>query len=307
MKIKKSGLLLLSVLMLSLLVGCQLAVEGSDVSVAEDHLVGVYITTEPLDLFDMDAYLGDNLRVADGEIRLDGDADAYAGRLYATVEKTEKGPAQYVFEGVEGSGFFALEQEDEQGICQHTAVSGAISDARAGFTTRDDGEQIDLTASVYFESGGSGACFYLNPVYQSADGAVYLMAGSGISTGGVASEGMMMGQTWEETYIEEKNGKTEQNGIAVKIDIVGVVLPEKYVILAMSEADEILSRPEYASGSFPEELVFEPEVAYVILKGVRTDLETTVDVYDRTDEFLTTMERYSAGVCIRKDIPLCWN
>lgn len=306
MKNKKSGLILLAAL-LSLLTGCQLAVEGSDLSAAGDHLVGVYITTEPLDLFDMDGWIRDHLTAQGGDIRLDGDADAYAGRLYATEEKTEKGPAQYVFEGIDGSGFFALEQEDEQGSCQHTAVSGAISDAHASFVTRDDGEQIDLTASVYFEAGGSGACFYLNPVYQAADGAVYLMAGSGISTGGVSSEGVMMGQTLEETYTEEENGKTEQTGISVKIDIVGVVLPEKYEILAMSEADEILSRQEYASGAVPEELSFGPEVAYVILKGERTDLETTVEVYDRTDGFLTTMERYRAGVCIRKDVPLCWN
>lgn len=60
-----SVLLLMQLLMLTLLSGCQLARE--DEGENGDRLVGVFVTTEYIDLFDMERYLNDNLRAVGGE------------------------------------------------------------------------------------------------------------------------------------------------------------------------------------------------------------------------------------------------
>ena len=68
------------------LCGCQLALpegEGTE----RDRLIGCFITTEHLDLFDFEAYFNDNAHklVSGGEITLDGDTAAYRNRIYAEL------------------------------------------------------------------------------------------------------------------------------------------------------------------------------------------------------------------------------
>lgn len=58
-----------------ILAGCQLALEDAGADASESRLIGVFLTTEYLDLFDFESYLKDNIgRFSGGEINLD-DAD----------------------------------------------------------------------------------------------------------------------------------------------------------------------------------------------------------------------------------------
>ena len=42
------------------LTGCQLALDSADGAVDEDRLVGIFLSTEYLDLFDFEGYMNDN-------------------------------------------------------------------------------------------------------------------------------------------------------------------------------------------------------------------------------------------------------
>lgn len=311
MRNKRIAVLLIAVLHLAMLSGCQLARE--DEGENGDRLVGVFVTTEYIDLFDMESYLNDNLRAVGGDIAIDGDTSAYEGRLYAArVEEEGDRPDTYTFEGLDGSAFYSLfsqDGENEEGY-YHSVVSGGISDAHSHYTVTDEGERIELSASIYFEADGSSPEFYCNPVYQTEDGQIYLTSGSGISTDGVLAEGTMMSQKLEETSSTTMNGGKEEFGLSVEIQIVGVYLPEKYVLIRMSEDDQVLDREEYIPGRFPEEIKFDAETAYVLLKGQRTngegEPETFLEVYDRLDSCISTMESLSDGVCTKRDIPITW-
>lgn len=313
MKNRKIAVILLLALCLALLSGCQLAVEDGDKASA-DRLAGVFVTTEYLDLFDAEAYVNDNLRVVGGDIAIDGDTSAYEGRIYATrMEEEGDRPDTYAFEGLEGSAFYSLfsqDEETEEGY-HHSVVSGGISDAHSHYTVTDEGERIELDASIYFEADGTSPEFYCNPVYQTEDGQIYLTSGSGISTDGVLVEGTMMSQKLEETSTVTVNGEKEEFGLSVEIHIVGVYLPEKYVLIRMSEDDQVIGREEYIPGSFPEEMEFDAETAYVLLKGQMSNGEGTaesyLEVYDRLDSYISTIEGLSDGVCTRRDIPITWN
>lgn len=312
MRKRKPSVILIAAMCLALLSGCQLAV--GEAGVNSDRLVGVFVTTEHLDLFDMEAYLNDNLRIVGGDIAIKGDADAYQGRIYATrVEEEGDRPDSYEFEGLEGSSFYSLYSLDEEtgeGY-YHSVVSGGISDAKSHYTVTDEGEKIELDANIYFEANGMSPTFYCNPVYQTEDGQIYLTSGSGMSTSGVLAEGTMMSQKLEETSTQTVNGEKEEFGLSVEIHIVGVYLPEKYVLLHMSADDRIISREEYEPGGFPVEMAFDGETEYVLLKGLKTGadgtLETFLEAYDRNDDYISVIEGVSDGVCVKRDIPITWN
>lgn len=62
--------------------------ENSD-SASKDRLIGVFITTEHLDLFDFESYFQDNANkvLSGGEIS-SSDSAPFQGRLYATKSET---------------------------------------------------------------------------------------------------------------------------------------------------------------------------------------------------------------------------
>lgn len=81
----KSMTAICCIVILCALTGSQLAQENAGTNIYEDRLVGVLVTTEYLDLFDFENYLGDNIKgFSGGEIVVDGDTQKYQGRLYAT-------------------------------------------------------------------------------------------------------------------------------------------------------------------------------------------------------------------------------
>ena len=78
---------LLSIFILSLSVtGCQLAKEEGLQSSIEDRIIGVFITKDYIDLFNMEEYLKDNHgKLSSKEFSVEG-SDEYQGRIYATLK-----------------------------------------------------------------------------------------------------------------------------------------------------------------------------------------------------------------------------
>ena len=85
MKIRRTFEIFLAVLIIFSLMGCQLALEDKEDNT--DILIGVFITEEHLDLFDMEGYLNDNINTLSGGglINIDKNSSQYQGRLYATL------------------------------------------------------------------------------------------------------------------------------------------------------------------------------------------------------------------------------
>ena len=95
----------------ALLCGCSLARSDMDASAASrDRLIGVYITTEYIDLFDLEGYIGANASALSGGSIGEADAAQYNGRLYAELVDE-----RYVFPGVDGFAFFMATTEHEYG------------------------------------------------------------------------------------------------------------------------------------------------------------------------------------------------
>lgn len=279
---------ILSLALLLSLCGCRLAQpdEGGE-GVRRDRLIGCYVTTEHLNLFDMEAYLNDNIgRLSGGgNITLDGDTSQYQGRIYAElVTETltnENGESyeysEYRFTELEGISLFAptVNKDGESYITSVTDTP--VNDVHFGSKSIDNGtgvetQGVDLEGTVYIPADGRAAKFYMNPVYQSDDGSVYLTAGSGLqydTTLGGASTLSLSDEQTRTVNGEESISYTA----AVKMNFDAVAVPTLVRVIEMDAENSVLKTVDIIPGELPE--TYEPlgGTAYLLLETYTADEE----------------------------------
>ena len=306
-----------------LLSGCQLAKEnaGAGAFALDDRLIGVYVTAEHLDLFDFAAYLEDNLKgFSGGEVILDGDEQGYQGRIYAvlrprTLTNEETGETaithEYVFEGVEGIPFFSPTVPASEGNESFVAtMSGdAISDGNKRIFVGDDENSITLEGTIYVSASGDNHTFYFNPVYQSADGSVYLVSGSGMSSSG-DHVGATMSQTLDAVQTVTENGVSRTDRTSTTISITFIHAPEKFVVLEMDAGNSVLSRAEFSPGGMPDEFAPEAGTAYLIMEIHSRDTEgkqtISREIFGRDAGSIEAFYVRDDGICLKRQTVIMW-
>ena len=281
-----------------MLSGCSLAREdageGSGAGYA-DRMVGVFLTEEYVNLFDVEQYLKDHPEdMWDGEI--DGDPSGYTGRIYAVKEGYG-----YTFPGLEGSCFFAeyVEEETWSGTRSHS--EGYISDCHFAYHSSDTGEEISLEGTVYVEKGRGGYSFYMNPVYQDQEGNLYLIPGSGMATDDLGE----CAQTLDSEVVTTVNGVANTYSCHVKVRFVAVPSSERLVLLQMDKDNQVLSSDEYHPETLPEQVQPLPDAQYLILE-IHNAEGVTREIYDRTENGMTVYEPLERGILQERYIEILW-
>lgn len=328
MKHKLTALCMAALLLLTC--GCSLAQEnpGTIAALSDDRLVGVLVTTEYLDLFDMEAWLNDNINKLNigRDTEVSGDTSKYQGRIYAElVEETltredgsEYNHDTYKFpEELNGHLFMSPTMKLENGEdCVTSIVSGAVCDVRSNMISGDAGTSIELSATIYFDPYAvkretyldeetnqqmEHVCFYANPVYQTPEGDVYVTSGMGSSY--EVEEELGLGTLSGSVYFTEKFTSTE-NGVTaalenkVTVNYQGVKLAKEICVLEMSSSNQLLRKISYTPDMFPKELAVSNDAAYVIVETHSTvnEEETlnrqvcTVNAEDETFEVFVPAE-----------------
>lgn len=294
--------------LLTALCGCQLAQPDAGQEQTGDKLVGVFVTTEYLDLFDMEAWLNDNPRAAlsGGEIHI-SDTSGYHGRLYATEKPAynsdgELSYVDYVFEGLEGFPLFTFRYQYGEG--EYDAI---LSSSTEGFSDvhLQMGDVTALSGTLYF-TPGQYVCFYMNPVYQSADGSVYLTAGSGISTD-TDSEGVAMSQTMEETRsVKTTDGLDREESFSLSAEFAARYPTEQAILLQMTEDGSLLCSSTVDPCALPESFTPEPETAYIILEDHRAG-PIDRSLLDRECSSFSLFLPRENGICVETSVELRWS
>lgn len=308
---KKLIVLLLAASLL-LTCGCSLAQEPPESApLTEDQLIGVLITNEHLDLFDMDAWLNDNINTIakGGETVIGGDTSQYQGRIYAKpVEKewtasdgSSHTTTEYAFpEELKGHTFLCPTLTDERGEHYTSSTHDEVfADTHVHLKSTDAGNAVELTATIYYdpltipkesitelhedgsETPESHVAFYHNPVYQTPEGDVYVTSGSGsaYSAGpGVGFYGEQGTHTLSQSSSATINGKTEELKSSVSITLHAIRCAEKIVVNEMSENNKLLRTAEYSHTDFPRELTISSDAAYVIIETHSLDENNEVIV-----------------------------
>lgn len=312
----------LATILLIILSGCRLAREDAGENASEERLIGVFLTTESLDLFDFDSYLKDNISdFSGGEIKLDGNTDKYQGRLYAelrqkTLTNTETGEKltteEYVFPGFEGIAYYsAWVPSAAEYVGYYTSGSDdAISDGHVSVNSGDQGNSISMEGTVYV-TPDSGSMYCFNPIYQSSDGRVYTMTGNFLSSSGNQGEGEVFSQTMSATYSKRENGMNKTDSISIKLSISVMYPPEKIVVLQMGKEGSLISSSEYAPGNMPEEITPDKNTEYIIVETHKSggqDANTTSrKLYGKDAESLEAFFCREDGICVKQWVQVNWN
>ena len=238
---KKLAIALIFALAL-MLPGCSLLREDGEPADA-DRLVGVYITENYIDSFDFEAYVQDNASSLSGggEISRE-DAAKYTRRIYAEITD---GKTSFPIEGI---AFIAARYEKDGESCTGSDYGDKLADVHLSINVSDDMETTVLTGKLFADSGAGHMSAYCNPVYQQADGRVYLVPGEGVS----ANMGSMT-HSLSESCESAKKGERGY-GMDITLEVEGRRPSEKLAVLLYSAEGALLSRTEYTPEEMPEEI-----------------------------------------------------
>lgn len=277
---KKLSIALILALCLSL-TGCSLLREDeSGDSATEDRLVGVYITSEHLDTFDIDSYISDNISslANGGEVSAE-DAAKYSGRIYAEVKD---GTAIFPVEGMAIiSARFGDGNESYIGSQRGDCVVGGGTHV----TGSDNTDGLEISGTIYVPANESLTVF-CNPVYQEPDGDIYLVGGQGMGSDGAGS----MKQTMSASI--DPHGDERGYSMSIDVTIEPIYASDKLVVLYYAEDGSLMSREEYVPGELPGELA-SGGGAYVVIEDYTRDynnepiVERTLLAPGDTDGFLS--------------------
>ena len=216
---KKLSILLLICLLLFSLSGCQLA--RTDIETTGDLLVGVLVTSEYLDLFDMESYLNDNLSKIGPDMVINGDTSAYQGRIYATLIPGSSAESdQITFHDLKGLHLIAAKRQDENGETYNRVyTSDGIVGGKTAYHYGDTEESVSIEAEIWMAHRTGDLTTYINPVYRDSKGNFYVTSGSGLSTNGNNAPGVAYTQTMEDSRTTTTDGVSMTNSVSISISI----------------------------------------------------------------------------------------
>ena len=289
---------------------------------SKDRLIGVFITTEYLDLLDSERYVKDNADkvLSGGEIG-SSDRARYQGRLYAKlVDEPYTDPEtgetittkKFVFDGIEGISYFAARYTDESGT-QYLGAGDddAISDAHTGLHYTDAGDGIDMKGTIYVSASKGSDVFYCNPVYQTASGEVYLVSGQGVSYGGELSAGMSGSQALKEEQTVTIGGKSKTVSSSIEVSICFMDTPIGTSILQFDRDGSLVAREDHAAGALPAEITANPDTEYIIAETHMSSADgketVTRELFRQDDESLYAFFCREDGICIKQYCSIAWD
>lgn len=293
--------------------GCRLAKD--EPAQQGDMLAGVLVTTEYLDLFDFGSYFMDNAgKLASGGSIGPEDSAKYSGFVWAeqqSRELTSEGAdddaevVEHVFPGIGGIRFMAATATDEGGDSYWTSESDdGISDGSVHFIDTDDEKAVELDGTVYVApAAGDTSIFYINPIYQAADGRVYAVPGEGIAFGS-GIEGGGWSQTMEETATVTEIGESRRYRTKVTINIQCIGAPADIAVIEMDPESSVISRAEYAAGEVPG--VIGTAAEYIIVETRDSGGSVNRELFGRDCTSFSTFCCREDGICIAKNTEIAW-
>ncbi|KAF5075089.1 hypothetical protein DSECCO2_174160 [anaerobic digester metagenome] len=320
---KRIGLTTFALLIMILLAGCQLAREdGAEKSA--DKLIGAFVTSEHINLFDMEGFLNDNGKVSGGEILVEGNQQKYNGRLYATrkdtVETTEEGgkytKTTYEFDGIEGTRMFSptvSESPDDENSYVMSNSDNGVTDFKINIKYGDYAEGMELEGNIYVSPSGLENEIFINPVYQSKDGQVYLV--SSVNGYCYSADDMEDGSLYTQTIADKvtvnNNGNSKEFSTSVKVSIAIMKPTAKVAIIQIDKDNKLLKKEEYKPGEVPKELNADSSTEYIIVESTKTmkSGETKVErtIVSKSDDSLWYFLLNDNRVFVKTYTTIIWN
>lgn len=286
---------------LLLVSGCSLAKPTDDTATTtpnSDCLVGMFLTTEYIHSFDVDAWVAENAdRLVDGgTISIPREEQT---RIYATlVEDT------YQFEGLDGfylATYTMMGNPDNEETSYRTVDSSAcILDLHHTLHSADNETKTELTGNIFLSDQVDSVIFYCNPIYQTEDGRVYLVPGDGLQS----SPGLATYTLSDSTTVTE-NGTTQVHTSTIEVKIDCVEIAQKIVLLEMDEMNREIGRTEWIPGQMPDAFTPSAETVYLIVEEHRTD-GISRSIHQNGDAPIAVFYTEDGTLCLKEYLTVQW-
>jgi len=259
-------------ILLTMLGGCQLAVDNDEMNPGKDRLCGVFVTLDYLDMSFADepieippSWNGNPNSIVFPERRID-----------ATRTEEENGHVEYTFDGIEGFRLFEVKVNDskENSSYWSSMTDSGIEDVHVEISD----ESVRLSGTISYDVHTSYFSIYANPVYQTPEGDVYMIEGSGISFSGDQSEGTGGSTTLSETITENTNGEETSRTTDVEIKVEAVNTNKKVVLKQMGINDEMITQTEITQDDIPKSIQIDKDTEYMIMEEHCVDYEGKASV-----------------------------
>ncbi len=276
----KKRLIIFAILMLivPLLSGCRLAVENDETTHKADVLCGVFVTLEPIEPVPTDTVI---------ELPADWNGDLNdvlfneeASRIYATRHEDANGFVDYTFDGIDGYRMFSTTEKNAAGEVTVNASSNDSQwqDRSSDYSITDNGEEIKLAGTLCFDVHSS-CRVYTNPVYQTADGRVYITYGDGHFYDVPDKQPGEWGSTTiSATVTQTENGKETSRSIEALVKLAGANTNKQIVLKQMDSENKVIEQTVVTQGDIPESVRIMSNAAYMILEEHSIDFEDKATV-----------------------------
>lgn len=301
-------LILISILSVFFLSGCQLASEGPE----EGQLVGVYFTTDVVSIPGEPELADGNISSAGSIYLTEGQP---GGRLYAQELTDETGDIYYDFPGLDGVAYYQILIVGEDGQVRSIQENNqAIQERHLSTAIEDGGETSTVKGVLYAPTWGEQKCLFANPMYQTEDGKVYLEATpDAFDCASMLEEGAYVSYTWSSTTMVETAEGTKASGLVFEYGYHGKNPVEKVVFTQMTADHRPISTQEYPVEQTPETLTMEPETAYILVESHRINGQGVsyvdrilLDRNDQADKYFTTYVQEVPGILSRRITEIIW-
>lgn len=284
----------------SLLGGCGL-MDGSfslaleEAPCQEDRLAGFFIT---------DQYITSGMPKLTLNSRGELTAIEQDARKYGTLN-TDSGRPPVTFDGLEGCGIYNLQLPGEESS-NSVFADDAFTDMH--FTVTD--QENNAEASLYVSSDRPGKYFF-NPVYQQADGQIYLLPGSGISSDSFA-EGCQYSQSISQSRSSGPTGREETWSFSFTVNVISAEPMETPKLLFLDSLHQVVGTlsEEQLDAIFQKDsspLQLPPGTAYLILEQTgRTTDRVSRSFFDAGSEYLEYLDAEEDGLLYPRQLSLAW-
>ena len=266
---RKGIILLLSAVLALALTGCQLARETAAPGVVQpDRLIGTYVTED---------FLSPEL--------LDGD-----GRLWADCSQ-----GLYSFPGLTGWQLYAAHVSGDDGHGYNTANIDLV-DGRTHFNSTDgEIDALNVSGTLVLLKGQE-LTLHMNPVYQTADGRVYMKQGDSFYQNTNELYGLSSLTISETTTVTENGAERTYTGSA-EVNLQAAERPERIVVLQMDGENNEVARREYEPGHVDDEITVEAATVYLLVESHSADGSVERQLVDGGTESFRTLYDRGDGTC----------
>lgn len=247
-------LILILILAATTLSGCQLAKPQASETQEQDQLIGIYVTTEYVDTFEVG-----EITIKNGEPVI----ESTSGKLYASEYDPKIGTCE--FDGYDGILFANNTYTDENGVV-NTGVTQNAYVTDVNIAIYDSSESIEGTLIV---GNRKVISLYMNPVYRTVDDQIYLMSGSGLSMD--IDSGVSGNKTISESNTLTSDGHTTTNSFSVTMNYVCEEAIDLFRIKYINQEDALINTIDINPNSIPDELNLASDVAYLIVEQIQDD------------------------------------